>query len=484
MVANRAPSTRLSRQFLLTRSTARAIPAELGVRVDLGGGWNLAHHPLLQVSSATSGRCDIWSLGSIYAPRKPEWTDVDVLRHLAQCNSFDELEAALDPTAGRHVILIRMDGEFRLYTDACGMRCAYFMLDAEGISVASQPGLLAPEAVAESGLRVFRQLVDSSRACTFPVLVVPYGGIRQVLPNHRLDLQTGKTARFWPRDCLPRYELEDAANAIAELWRGSLLALAERHDRLALPLTGGYDSRGILAAGWGLRDRLWLFTIVDRNAPFSDWWLALRLARIAGRRWHPIWAGNTSARQVGEMRDSTAYLWRDPNETRNPALGKALGEVVLLGTTSELLRHDPAAQEQISTPEGTASLQGWPGNREAIAAARQWLDGIPGNCGIDLSDLWYWEVRLGIWSSLDCLAVDAFADTASPTNCREMLAIALATDRECRLRKPTPHESYALHRRVLELNAPALLRIPFNRTWFDRIAAVIGNRGRKNRKQA
>lgn len=464
---------RYPRQYLLWNSPSIEIPEELTETMDLGEGWKVAHHPLLPVTlRRLEGGGVLACLGSIYSPFHPEWGDQDVLGCLSHCSSFSEFEEALSRTAGRYVLFVRTIGECRLYNDACGMRSAFYTMKNAGVAVASQPGFLAQDAVMSNREKYIERLMAAD-ACVFPVSVLPYDGVDQLLPNHYLDLNQGTSIRFWPRGPIRQYSLEDAAEKIATLWRGSVLALINRYSKLTLPITAGYDSRAILAAGWNVRDQLCLFTIVDPLLPFKDWWVPPKISRASGCRLRRVWAAALSANDTREIRENTAFLWRDPNEHRNPAFRYG-STAVLLGTTSELLRHDRHWEILASTPEGVAKLQGWGGDAMAIDASRRWLESIPLNSRVDISDLFYWEVRLPTWSALDCLSLDAYTNPFSPTNCREILATALGTARDYRTPKSEPEASYLLYRRVLERNAPSLLAIPFNSTWLSPLGSVCG----------
>jgi len=425
-------------------------------------------HELVVSNHENSDHKELLGVGHFIDPKKPTASNRDVLSDLfQQTSTFKELEHRLATLGGRWILLSRFGDELRLYPDAAAQRPIFYCNTGAGLSIASQPGLLASAGVTSSAADIQR-LWRSPSAVAWPAALTPYEGVRQLLPNHFLDLNSGSVRRFWPVRPVHSVDFEAGAQEMTAIITGVLAAVSERHGRPALPLTGGIDSRVLFACA--KRERFQYFTIVDETSPFHDVWLPQRLAQRFNVDLDFIWATRGGARVEQLLRTNTGGLWRDPNERRTPAFAKIDAPIVVLGNVSEVCRafyYPYVAQGTPVTAARLAELAGWGAEPLAQAAFQEWISDVPSDMGINLLDLFYWECRLGNWAALDCLALDGFADSLSPFNCRELLTLGLGVDAQFR------KAPYALHRRICELAEPTTLSLPINTTFVDALRTNV-----------
>jgi hypothetical protein len=472
---------RFALQFLAAPATAMAaggrVPPELARRFTFGPELVLQVHSGLSVSQCRDDGRELLCLGTLLDPRAPQESDAEILERLLQLTSFDQLEQALLSLGGRFLLLAGIAEEQRVYGDAAGLRTCFYRSSPAGPVLASQPQLIASLMGLTPDVDPRAGLASSAFADVYPPAMTPFPGVRQLLPNHYLNLQGVAPRRFWPKQPVPPCTLGDAANGIAKLLRGSVLALLERGERLALPLTGGYDSRVLLAATWQERQRFSYFTVVDLATPAHDWVIPLRLSRVFGLDHHFVWANDNKTEDLELAIFNTGGMWRDPHEQRASAFGRVEADVALLGNVSEVIRagffeygeYPPRVDAQ-----HLARVAGWSRNEAAIAACAAWLADAPQDANINLFDLFYWEARIGAWSALDCLAVDAFVEVASPYNCRELLALGLGVDPGFRrVVRGAPEQSCLLHREICRAMAPETLTLPFNDGWLGRVVPLV-----------
>lgn len=395
----------------------------------------------LPVTTAGRGDVEIALLGHVLDPLRPGRTNAEIVSGLSHSSTFPALEDAWSGLAGRWAAFVRIGAELRLYPDAAGSKSVFH----SGAWMASQPGLLGYEP--STALDVF------PGATNWPVGVTPFPGVRQLTPNHYLDLRNQREVRFAPGP-IRSVGLEEAAATIAELLQGTIHAIVRRGS-VALPVTAGFDSRALLSAASPWWPDIDMFTVVDDDTPRHDRLIPRRLSRIVGRPIREV----VSDRQ-DDVALNTCGLWRDPNESRLAAFEQA--EFVLLGHVSEVLRcfYWKDGQPRKVTPALLSGLAGFPGALESDFAS--WLDSCLDDTDIDLLDLFYWESRAGIWSSLCCTALDGYCDVISPFNCRRLLETGLGVPTHLRC---TPYE---LHRRLCR---PELRMIPFNATCLERLEA-------------
>jgi hypothetical protein len=171
------------------------------------------------------------------------------------------------------------------------------------------------------------------------------------------------------------------------------------------------------------------------------------------------------------IQDNIDGCWKDPHDQRLSAFGATDAKLIILGHVSEVCRcfyykdglHPPAVDAAL-----LAALAGYRDDRYAEAAFEEWLAGVPRDANINTLDLFYWESRVGTWSSMCCTALDTFAEVLSPYNCRALLEAGLSTEVADRR---APH---LLHREICRIAAADTLRMPFNHTFADTLDSTLG----------
>ena len=238
---------RLRRQWLVAAGT----PAREGwPTIDLGAGFRLHHHPHALVSSFEFGEATIALVGVA--------VDADgFLDRLANDRTdplHERVVRTLDHLVGCYAVITHTPRTgVRVYTDPAALMNVFFK---DGYA-ASTPALLHAGELDTEPSRGFRlNEIDDWMTGTR----TPFVGVRVVLANHWLDLGSGAQHRFWPRQQFPQRTVEDAVSSGAAHLRASANALLQQHPVL-LSLTGGLDSRVMLAACRDRLDRVRAFTI-------------------------------------------------------------------------------------------------------------------------------------------------------------------------------------------------------------------------------
>jgi hypothetical protein len=220
--------------------------------------------------------------------------------------------------------------------------------------------------------------------------------------------------------------------------------------------------------------------VVDVASPVYDVELPIRLSRAGGLKHRFVWGSETTPAQLALAIENTGGCWRDPNELRVGAFASAAGRVSMFANLSEVIRggyfeagNDPPTVDA----DLLARLAGWEYDAAALEVCRAWLDAAPEYDNITRLELYFWEMCMGGWSALDCLATDAFTEVASPYNCRELLTLGLGVPRSERCVVPgAPERSCLLHRRICQVAAPATVSVPFNDGWLGRVVPYLRTR--------
>ena len=133
-----------------------------------------------------------------------------------------------------------------------------------------------------------------------PAAASTFKELKHLLPNHWLNLNTGKSTRFWPSAPLESLTPETAIDRVCTLMSGQILAAAARFD-LALSLTAGFDSRLMLATAREVADRLCIMTLRQGRMPdhFPDIEIPARLLKLLGLPHEVVYATSTMRRPRG-----------------------------------------------------------------------------------------------------------------------------------------------------------------------------------------
>lgn len=180
-------------------------------------------------------------LGALFDWRSPRDGVGDIARKLAACGSLEALLKELQHIGGVYLVLSESARGRYLIPDSGALRpCFYYRHDGFTY-LASSAQLLAESLPAAA--RPKREKTDFYRTAfkrkrLFIGGRTPFRGVRILLPNHYLDLQTGRQYRYFPISGIQKYTPQDALDRIIPILRGQWAAAGERHQ-LVLPLTAG-----------------------------------------------------------------------------------------------------------------------------------------------------------------------------------------------------------------------------------------------------
>lgn len=455
---------RLRGQFVLGPSFVDA-PENWQRRV-VGGSLCLTAHPDLPVAVASSGQDSIGLIGYLLDPNDPAATDSAILKQLLPLVSdWPGLLGNLAELGGRWMLIIGDGTRVRLLHDPLGLRQVFYLdpSHSDELWCASQPGALARI----RDLPLDEDVVTFVRSRTWQndehwLLGdgSPFRAVRHLLPNHYLDLMTGKVGRYWPTRNAEPASLEGCVEQCAATLSGLMLSAHRRFD-LAISLTAGGDSRLVLAASKPIARDLICMTLRTPKVASADVEIPARLLKRLGLRhdivdgfaepdhsFQGIFAANVPLPHPAWATDAWAIL-RRYGYTR----------VGVTGSGGEFARHrrDLRKHESI-TLELLCSIAGMPEGPIALHASTRWLSELP-VYNRDLWDLFRWEQHAGNWLAM-CqyeLGDVAWRDVFTPYNCRALLERMISVD--MRHRWPPRYE---FQRRLMRRLWPETLALPIN----------------------
>lgn len=160
--------------------------------------------------------------------------------------TWRDLEDWLENLAGRFVIFGRLGREQRLYFDpTLELSCFY---DPKTGLIGSSPFMALDRPIEPS--RYIRVEDVMSGATNFSLGITGDRDLRLARPNHSLTLDRYQQFRHWPRSDAPFTAVADIDTDASEIVTrlGATVGALARSFRSAIPITGGYDSRALVAS--------------------------------------------------------------------------------------------------------------------------------------------------------------------------------------------------------------------------------------------
>ena len=451
-----------ARQFLLS-THAGSKPENFRTRNV--GTWYLHYCPELPVAIYEAkiliGHAVDWS--------NPELSNEDILANMPSCHNR---------LAGRWAYLdLSENGE--VFSDGSMTVCH------TGSAVASSAALLASvdpslERKAHAGLHHYKKASRHS-GLAFLATDTGYCGAHSLLTNHKLRLADFSVERFGP-DSPSALSKTEAIPKIAEILTGIMYGLVHR-SKIALALTGGYDSR-LLAAALSqvpeARDRAITFTIQDRYATgpgHYDIELARWIATVVGFEHHTLYAdASLDTRWRNQIRGS-----EDMQAPRFEEWAKLSSEdplvdrLILNGWVSPVGRayYSWPGSENVDVEDvlNVCHIEG-PEREDLREEAKRWLEGARDatqQSGVPVSDLLYWELRVPRWVGSCCTILGFGGFWMAPYSCRDLLMTMIGIPEDERGKSGHP-----LYVELIRHMRPELLERPINpKTFSQRVKAFI-----------
>lgn len=370
--------------------------------------------------------------------------------HTALAKSQAHFLDALDYLGGRFAIIVEVGGLYRVFHDAHGTRTIYYFVDRPAFS--SHAHLLASLVGAEP--RRSDQLKAAQSWAALPLSFAwdetPYPEIRALLPNHMLELESRRTYRYFPRERnrFTGLSFEERASEINRLWLGQMSAFAQTTDRFFVSLSGGLDSRVVLAALREYKDKVDAFTYFTNNGT-GNWAQAMQLDRDLSREvlalahvnHVPIVHGQGAkfTEEDKAIADKNSLVehgrWLVARYVEN--FGKSTG-LHFRGNTQETIRSYYGSTKQrdpIDLVKGLMSsrLKSVNLDDSDIKDYEAKLDSTLKQFGYPnalhdfvASDMFYWEIRMGRWLAEIYNETDPAFDSISPMNMRAIVELGLA----------------------------------------------------------
>jgi hypothetical protein len=462
------------RQFLLGPLEFK--PSELWNCRILHHGLVLSTHQDLIVSSELQGNHSVTIVGFAVDPLFPYKTLSEITKSISSAvNNIDEIIHLTHSLTGRWVIIYQDEKETYLLTDPCGFRSVFYYSDDRRVWCGSQPEIIKAATLLQ--LSADKILVDflmkqhlvGSESIWIGNKTI-YENCFRLMPNHYLNLNRLQQVRFFPVDIKTTSNISLIVERATQILQGTYEAIFTRHNSFIQALTGGLDSRVLLAASRRYSQNIQYFVdregVLPENHP--DIWVPKRLARKLNIDFEvknskidpPGWfisllANNiTGLRVLTKTRSIYAYfLYRETRMNLNGNAGEICRDCPYspfaaehIYTTKELLKLILYGKYPITIPFLENEIQDWRKNLYTRGGER-----------ISIQNLIYWEQRLGTWGAQYPAEQEIAIEQISPFNCRMLIETLLAAPQQLRNRP-----EYLLHKQLIRAMWPETLSVPIN----------------------
>lgn len=322
--------------------------------------------------------------------------------------------------SGRYAFLWQGKAGLEFHLDTAGLLPA--VLDRTNRRVGATPAILSTEGPIAPDPEIWPVFDFPKHRGFYPFGLTPWRGIERLMPNHALMLADFSVRRIWPiageplEDSIadPQAALADAAVKVRETVEAIL-----RAGRSALYLSGGHDSRMVLAAAHRMPEQLMCET-VGKPADF-DVFIARTVCRSVGLHHDVLEPVKPTDAEVAGWLDRTGWCILDP-VTYHVATAKRhdRGFHPMTGTCAEILRAsnwDPEDLGQADLPLDIllARLR-LPPVPAFTKAAQRWLEELPAMRRTAALDVAKIEMIHGCWAATSVYGHDIVHPSLHPMN--------------------------------------------------------------------
>lgn len=376
-----------------------------------------------------------------------------------------------DVEAGIHQSLAALAGRFlwvcetstlrRIYPDAATqISCVW---DREtGSAGATALAILDEAGYAQRFDHAQFAMLCQENAGWFPAGLTAHAGVSRLLPNHYLNIDTWSAHRFDIRPQLPKVSgPEETVEHIIQTIGTQIGALMMADRPPLLSLTGGHETRMILACARQWADDLTFVTVEQGNHTRQDMALAQQISQEHQLRHRLVEA--RQADRAGQERylRRTGHAAADANLLQH-ATWRSLrpGTVLVGGLGGHIARaplwFDEDTQDMTLSAGELVSRMGLLANDKTLRYLDTWLEGLAGEPADRILDLAVLENQLG-----PC-AMAQFC--GNPGVVRFLPFLTYATIAQMQALPQEWKRSKALSRAIIGRMWPELLTYPFHAT--------------------
>lgn len=418
-------------------------------QVNQGNGWDtlsfkvqdetfyLQNHPDLKLLQTEGENIQLILLGNIIDPFHPEKDPAAVLQNLTSGESFEDVIKDTFTFGGRFIIIGIDKNGMKLFNDAMAFREVFYYRQYGLVACGSTPSILCKWFNLGLDTDIDFQKFYTSDAFNSQERIMigdrtQIKGVRHLMPNHYLDLQTMDIQRFWPLAKEPKLSIDSAIDLMTDILTGTFKAVAGQYI-VHQGLTSGWDTRLLLAASKNFLNDIHFFFLRGFKADSAgkasvDYLVALEMAKELGLDFETIdfetdvpdekfkenyYTNNILARPKLLSAYYHAYVHNYQNTLTISGTGgnEILRTLRVAGQTDENSYRIAKIWKYQSFPYIIKTIDDWFHNNEALRKTN-----------FRKIDLFFWEQMFANWGSLSASEQDIVREELRPFNNRAFIA--------------------------------------------------------------
>lgn len=257
---------RFRRQWIIHSASSR-IP-RFNDSIQLNSRYQLDYHPDLRLSYFHLADAGLLILGIAVDCQSPEKDAIS--RFQEGTLDLSRITRELETIAGTYVVVYYSSEDVYIFTDPMGMMGVYY-----GEGCASSTPALIPNIQRDNNLDVVFPFGGSNE--WYPGSLLPFQGVKYLLANHFLALSNGIITRFWPPTEFDSIDRQTGTEMICEQLQRMVRGVVCKGNVVA-SLSGGKDSRSVLAASRELHQSIEYFTLFGSAFDSQDYKFAGQIA--------------------------------------------------------------------------------------------------------------------------------------------------------------------------------------------------------------
>jgi hypothetical protein len=423
-------------------------------------------HPDLDINHAEDQSRSIALIGSIFDPNDADKDNSFITKDiLSVAKDIETIFSSIKRYAGSYILIYHDEKDFVIWSDARAVQEIYYCTENNLIICGSQPNLIAkfsnPFRIPSSD----PQLLDFYNNHLWDSRWVGdetyFEGIKHLLPNHYLDINKLQIHRYWPNEFINPLCLEDAVTKSCTYLQGIMRAIVNRHS-VMMAVTGGTDSRTLLAASKGILKDIYyfvnrtdyddpditipknIFNKIDRKFQVHD------VPKHVDDIFRKVYFNNTFLANERLLPSIYNILFKDHS---NKILILGVGEIgrTFYGLEPKKLNSYRAAYKLGYTKSAYVIDQCEKYLTEMLPVAKKF--------GVNPMIILYWEQRLGNWAATRNSESKIAIDKIDPYNSHLLNEIFLGVDERY---KDYQADLCILFREIIRSMWPELLDYPVN----------------------
>jgi hypothetical protein len=377
-----------------------------------------------------NGNVSILGYGIFIEPNSAK-TNQEIIADISFSKNIRELLKKIFHLAGRWVLFCKINGDLFAVGDASNSKQIYYYHSSRGWIFSSYEYLIGDIfelSKCKQASRFFEKFVmNKQKGDWWPGNSTIYAKVKALYPNHFFSCSKGKAIRFWPEKNFSYLSTEEVIRRSKKILTGVFFALTQRY-KVALPVTGGLDSRLLFAASYSFREKIhyYVAALTQKGMKSKDVIIPKKLFAKLGV---PFKIYNDPYKFNVNL--ASKFLEEFPGakqETLRSFCNNMPGwpdgyDIILHGALNEVgSRYYWNRLFQINS-EGLADLAAMR-SQFAIDKMSEWFEEayeVSEKTGYNILDLFYWEHRTGRWAAKMLSEYEFVCDPMFAFNSREYL---------------------------------------------------------------